>query len=467
MNVLMIVYDNNTATSFFPLGLAYLASSIRHSFYEVKIEVWQQDIYHYADYMLTEKLNSSQYDYVLVSMIGGAYQYKKIRSLSDAINCSTRRHSFKYMIGGHGPAGAPEFFLRKTGADVCCVGEGESTIVELLNYYSGKGCVEDIEKIKGIAYLSNGKFIQNQKQDTIKNIDDIPWPAWDLFDINYYASYRFPCMKPHDRAMLMLSGRGCPFKCNFCFRMDKGFRPRSAKSILSEINYLINKYHITYIYFADELLMSSEHRIIDFCNALLEENISIKWWCNGRLNFARLEVLGLMKQSGCVCINYGIESLDDDTREKMGKMLSRKMIIEGVENTIKTGITPGLNFIYGNIDEPLSAIEDACCFLLKYGSLDDFHTIHLVTPFPGSELFEIALERGYIEDEEDFYENKHISYDLLTCNFTDHYDKEIYTAIYNANKRLVEDRYKRAKDAHMKNRYKLLRQRLFEDNIDE
>lgn len=347
-----------------------------------------------------------------------------------------RGGGLKYTIGGHGPAADPEYFLRKTGADVVGIGEGEITFVELMEAFEGK---RSLESVDGIAYIdSEGKYVRTKERALIQNIDEISWPAYDLFDMTYYTLIRMPNINANERAIPMLSGRGCIFRCNFCYRLDKGFRPRSAKSIIEEIEFLKKEYNVKYISFSDELLMSSRERTLELCQAFIDAKINVKWDCNGRLNFADTDVLSKMKEAGCVFINYGIESLDNDTLKVMHKGLTRDMIIRGVENTLETGISPGLNIIYGNINEPISAIDDAVEFLLKYDDHAQMRTIRPVTPYPGSELFDYAVEHHLLEGTADFYENKHVNSDLLSVNFTQYTDEEIYDALYNANMKLIK-----------------------------
>ncbi len=436
MRILMVAYDNDSYITWFPQGLAYLASALRNAGHEVV--VYQQDIYHWPDSHLTEYLDNNYFDVVEVSIIGGYYQYHKLLSLSAAINASQnrKRGGVKYTIGGHGPAAAPEYFLRKTGADIVGIGEGEITFVELMDAFAGK---RSLESVDGIAFLdADGNYIRTKERELIQDIDKITWPAYDLFDITHYSLLRLPNIKGNERCMPVLSGRGCIFKCNFCYRLDKGFRPRSPQSIIDEIQFLKKEYNIKYIAFSDELLMSSRERTLELCQAFIDAELNVKWDCNGRLNFADLDVLYKMKEAGCVFINYGIESLDDDTLRVMHKGLTRQMIIRGIENTLEVGISPGLNIIYGNINEPLSAIDDAVEFLLKYDDHAQMRTIRPVTPYPGSELFDYAVEHNLLEGVEDFYENKHQNSDLLSVNFTQYTDDEVYEALYHANMKLIE-----------------------------
>lgn len=434
MKILMVAYDNDSYITWFPQGLAYLAAAARNAGHEVS--VYQQDIFHWPDEHLTDYLDHHDFDVVEVSVIGGYYQYRKLLSLSKAINASANRPHFKYTIGGHGPAADPEYFLRKTGADVVGIGEGEITFVELMDAFEGKRTLASVD---GIAFIDNtgGGYIRTNPRALIQNIDEIAWPAYDLFDITYYALIRDANIKSSERCLPMLSGRGCIFSCNFCYRLDKGFRPRSAQSIIDEVRFLKRTYNIQYINFSDELLMSSRNRTLELCQAFIDADLRIKWSCNGRLNFADIDVLEKMKEAGCVFINYGIESLDEATLKVMHKALTRKIIIRGIENTLSVGISPGLNIIYGNIDEPLEAIDADVEFLLKYDDHAQLRTIRPVTPYPGSELFDYAVEHGLLQGTADFYENKHTNSDLLSVNFTRHSDDEVYRKLNEANQRLI------------------------------
>lgn len=428
----MVAYDNDSFLTWFPQGLAYLATACLNSGHEV--EIYQQDIYHWKDEHLTRKLNDELYDIVLISVIGGYYQYRKLLSLSDAVNASHNRKHFKFIIGGHGPASDPKFFLTKTKADFVGIGEGEITIVELLKAIQTKGRYSHIE---GIAYFEGESFIKTKERQLIKNVDEISFPSWHLFNMDYYSLIRMPGITRTERSFPVLSGRGCTFECNFCYRLDKGFRPRSAENIIAEIKLLKEKYAISYIIFSDELLMSSKERTLELSQAFIDSNIGVKWECNGRLNYASIEVLEKMKEAGCVFINYGIESLDNNTLKVMNKALTEDIIIRGIENTLKVGISPGLNIIYGNIDEPLAAIDKAVEFLLKYDDHAQLRTIRPVTPYPGSPLFDYAIENNFIKDTEDFYENKHLNSDLLSVNFTKYSEDEIYAKLNSANKILI------------------------------
>jgi len=148
-----------------------------------------------------------------------------------------------------------------------------------------------------------------------------------------------------------------------------------------------------------------------------------------------------MKQAGCVFINYGIEAMDDLVLQNMKKGLTTKQIIEGVENTIAVGISPGLNIIFGNIGDNKETLNKGVEFLLNYGDGAQLRTIKPVTPYPGSPLYYTAIEKRLINDCEDFYENKHVNSDLITANFTELSDDDFHQCLLEVNSRLIKNYY--------------------------
>ncbi len=283
------------------------------------------------------------------------------------------------------------------------------------------------------------------KEAVFKDIDSIPWPAYELFPMEQYRLLRMPHCTHSDFVMPMLSGRGCTFTCNFCYRMDKGFRPRSPESIVEEILYLKKEFNISYIAFSDELLMSSKQRTIEICESFLKANLNIKWDCNGRLNYATPEVLSVMKKAGCVFINYGIEAFDNDVLKKMQKALTINQINKGIEATLAAGISPGLNMLFGHIGDTRDSLNSAVDFLIKHDDGAQMRTIRPVTPYPGSPLYNYAIEKGLIKDIRDFYENKHLNSDLFAANFTELSEEELYSELSKANIRLMENYFENKK----------------------
>jgi len=436
LRILLVVYDNDSYIHWFPQGIAYIASMLKKSGF--RVEIYNQDKNHYPEEHLTDYLDKEKFDVVGVGVIAGYYQYKKLLSISKAINNSKQRPFF--IIGGHGPSPEPEYFLKKSNADIVVIGEGEETIIEVIDSLVKK---KSFHAIKGIAFRDEAKFVVNERRQLISDLDKIPFPAYELFPVEYYRLLRMPYAENSDFVMPLLSGRGCPYKCTFCYRIDEGFRPRSNESIIEEIQMLKIDYGITYIAFSDELLMSSDRRTMSLCEDFIKAKLKIKWDCNGRLNYAKPEILKLMREAGCVFINYGIESMDDEVLKKMKKGLNTCQVVKGIESTLRTGISPGFNIIFGNIGDSRETLNKGVKFLLKYDDGAQMRTIRPVTPYPGSLLYYYAIQHGFLKDCEDFYENKHINSDLLSVNFTELTDEEFNLALFEANEKLIENYFQK------------------------
>jgi len=452
MRILLVVYDNGSYIHYFPQSLSYIAAVLLKAGHDV--EIYNQDKCHYPDEHLTWYLDREKFDCIGLSVVGGYYQYRKLLKISEAV-CKAKNKPF-YIIGGHGPSPEPEYFLRKTNADAVVMGEGEETVVELVDAVGNK---RPLSPVKGVAFREGKKVVINERRPLIKDIDSIPFPAFHLFPVYYYSLLRMPHAGSSDFLMSAMTGRGCTYTCTFCYRMDEGFRPRSPENIVDEIRLLKREYGITYIEFCDELVMSSAERTMRLCEEFLKAELNMKWWANGRLNYARPDVLKIMKRAGCVFLNYGIESMDDQVLKNMNKDLTTDQIVSGVEATIKAGISPGLNIIFGNIGDDKETLKKGVNFLLKYDDCTQVRTIRPVTPYPGSQLYYDAIRKGFLKDVEDFYERKHLNSDLLSVNFTDLSDEEFYACLLEANTTLVNNYYhkKRAEALEQLKRLYLLR----------
>ena len=440
--VLFVVYDNGSYDNEFPMGVGALAAVLKKQGHEITL--WNQDIHHYPDSSLTAYLDKNKFDVVILSLIAGYYQYQKMKNLSKAINNSNNRPF--YVMGGYGPTPEPEFFLKKSGCDVVGMGEGEITISKLMGAIENK---TPLRKVPGIAWLENGKLQQTPRAPLVHSLDSLEWYPYELFDMGHYRMQRLQKNTPTDFCMPMMSARGCSFRCTFCYRMDPGYRKRSARNLLDEVEMLHKNYGITYINFEDDLLMSSVAHTEEVCAEFLRRNLPVKWSCNGRLNYCSEELLQLMKDAGCIFINYGIESMDQTVLNNMKKGLRPEMIVRGIEDTLKVGISPGLNFIFGNHGDNKKTLKKVVDFMIKYDDFAQKRTIRPVTPYPGSPLYYDAIKMGLLDKNnpaEDFYERKHLNSDLICTNFTELSDEEFYDCLRWSNTVLMRNYYDKQRD---------------------
>ena len=469
--ILFIVYDNESKISFFPLAQSYLAGALEKAGHEV--EMWQQDFHHWPDEKITEYLDEKHFDMVGISVAGGYYQYARLKGLCKGVNASKNRPFL--AVGGHMCTPAPEYFINNFGIDAIALGEGENTVVDLVKALEDKTSLEDV---KGIAFkrsscptfysgvksehfkkslslledYTGDEIVSNCRQPLVQDLDEIPWPSYHLFPIEYYrlrggGGGALAGADKNAFALPMITSRGCTFQCAFCYRLDKGFRERSTESVIEEMKFLYKTYNITYILFDDELTMNNTKKTMQFSNDFIKAGVGtsklpVKWGCNGRLNFVTKELVETMQKAGCVFINYGVESYDNKVLKLMRKACTTKVIDRAVQATLDAGIHPGLNMLWNNEGDTAETLQKNVDFLLKYDDFAQVRTIRPTTPYPGSPLFHTAIRLGLLDKENpvfDFYEKKHINSDLFCVNFTDMTEEDAYAALCDANRILLKN----------------------------
>ncbi len=182
MRILLIVYDNGSFIHQFPLGIGYIAAVLKQEGYSVTI--YHQNQHHYPNEHLTRYLDKNRFDVIGLGFVAGYYEYRKAIKISEAIHRSKNK-SF-YVLGGHGPSPEPEYFLKKLHADAVVMGEGEETIKELVCAIANKS---SLLHVKGIAYRDGDNIVINERRPLIANIDSLPFPAHELFPIEYYRLF--------------------------------------------------------------------------------------------------------------------------------------------------------------------------------------------------------------------------------------------------------------------------------------
>lgn len=397
MKVLLVHPPTPTRSSCrFPLGLGYIAAVLHKAGHEVEVLDLAAMNSNEAD---TENLlRSKSYEICAITGLSGHYKYiKKITSLSKKSNPSA-----KIIIGGVGFSSMPQLFMEKTECDVGVIREGEETIIELLGSIKRK---EPLSNIRGIWYREDGRIIASAPRGRIKDLDKLPFPQWDLFPIEKYLDQKIFEAKKNTRAISMVASRGCPFDCTFCFR-DFGretFR-RSVENIISEIKELQSRYGVKYISFVDELFNSTDKYVNDFCDRLIDENISIKWDCRGRVDLVNEDLIRKMKRAGCVYMGYGVESANEIVLQNMRKRITIPTVKKAVDLSKKYGIKVSCCFMIGMLGETEKTFQETVDFIKK-NDLHKNYGFFYTTPFPGTELFGKALEMGLIKDLEKYVES--------------------------------------------------------------
>ncbi|MBU0686373.1 MAG: B12-binding domain-containing radical SAM protein [Candidatus Margulisbacteria bacterium] len=417
----------------FPLGLGYLASILLQEKHEV--EILDINAYRWDKNEVENVISKANFDMVGIGGIVTTYKY--VKWLVPVIK---KYHpDKKIMIGGSVGSSIPQIMLEKNPVDIVCIGEGEETIKELVEAVGNK---RDLSQVRGIWFKDDsGKIIKTEKRPPLKNLDVNPFPAWDLFPMDIYL--KNPVGAPNRNkwvdgsvdenvplSMNLYATRGCPYKCIYCYHdfMGHGYRNRSAENVVKEIETLYNKYGVSYFHFIDDEFVMKKDFVYKFC-ALLKElmqelNQKITWGCAGRVNLMTEDLIRTMVDAGCISLCYGIES----GSQRMLDLIKKSVTVEQAKNAIRLTQKylewADCSFMIGYPGETKETIQETIEFCKEADLTPE--VIFFITPYPGTELYDLALQQGKIKDEEEYVLGLGEQGEKIRVNFTDFTDEELF-----------------------------------------
>lgn len=382
----------------FPVGFSYIATAIKKADFNFKII--DIEAHRYSNNELEEMLKNEEFDVVAFGTI--VTGYKIVKSLSAMIR---RIKPNAVIIAGNSVASSvPEILLNKTDVDIAVIGEGEVTIIEILDRLRNSFPLDDV---KGIYFKKEGRIISTPKRECIRNIDS--FANWELFDIKTYLQYSIldvpepmPIPEYEIRAFAINTARGCPFNCSFCyhvFKKDK-YRYRSPESIISEISLLQEKYGINYVFFYDELTFFNKDQAKDFIDKILKSGLKFFWIIDARADLFTekdKELLKKLKNAGCYAIGYSLESANKDILMSMNKRIKVEDFVRQKKALDMFDIKTFTSIVIGYPQETPETIRQT--FDLCY-ELNIYPSTGYLLPQPMTPMYELAIHKGLIKDEE-------------------------------------------------------------------
>ena len=451
MKVLLIYPPDETAESkyvfdiFQPLGLAYIAAILEEAEYEVRIiDACTESLS--RDQILRRVLS---FNPQIVGLSGTTFDFGFMKQLAKEIKS---QGDYTVVVGGPHVSALPEEAMQEKCFDYGVIGEGERTVVELIDAIS-EGSKKKIANVRGIIFYNGSKIVRTPPRAYIEDLDTLPFPARHL--LPPITKYRYTSYKYLPTATIVTT-RGCPYQCTFC---DQGvfgnkFRTRSVTNIVDEIETLVEQYGVRGINILDDLFTLTSDRVIAFCHELISRKLKIAWTCLNRADRVNIEMLKIMKKAGCWQICYGIESGNQMVLNTVNKDETLETIAKAVQLTHESKINVWGLFMIGLPGETEASIRDTIQFAKRLPF--DRAQLFITQPFPGSELYKTALAEGKIarDVEYHYYHNfrfpEKLAYipDGLSLEIIKKSRKEFYRAVYLQPSRLVKiiidyRRYKR------------------------
>lgn len=347
-----------------PLDLAYIGALLKG--HELKL----------VDFNFDEEVEDA--DLNIVGTTSVDYYNNPPLNLDHIFSYLDKIDGKKIIFGPH-VTSTPKIF-QKYGLLV--IGEPEITIKE---------SIDRIEKNENL-YTVKGLY-GNEKRGLIKDLDKLPFPNRSLINNkNYYN----PLAKKKPYTML-ISSRGCPFKCIYCYNEVFGhmWRARSAKNVIEEFREIKEKYKIPEVWIRDDLFSMDKERAIEICDGI--KNIEISWSCQFRVDTSDRELLEKMYESGCHMVSLGIESGNREILRNLKKGITIEKVKEVVKDCKDIGIITRGYFIIGSPGETEETIKES---FEVAKSLDlDYFLVSIMTPYVGTELYELGKKQGLIESD--------------------------------------------------------------------
>lgn len=382
-----------------PFGITYLGAVLLKNNHEVNLfDIYPDDNLHEIIEGLAKSFSPDLIGFSVMTT-----NFFKTRNF--AFLLKERFPYAKYCAGGIHPTVRPKETIENIGLDFVVIGEGENVLTKICDAIEHN---KDLQDIRGVAFKVEDKFYINKELDIVEDLDTLPFPARELLPVSRYlvppGYIRSHFLK---RVLSVITSRGCPARCTFCNSSSifhRQIRRRSAGNVMKEIEFLVNQYNIDGIYFHDETFTMKSEWVINICKEL--KPLNLPWGCQTRVNLVNEELLEVMKNAGCLQIDFGIESTSSRVLKSIKKAQTPEQIKKALDLTRKYGIKSFASFMVGLPGETEEDLIDNVNFLKK--TKPDFTYFNLFTPFPGTEAAEDAIKEGKLS--EDYFSR---DYDML------------------------------------------------------
>ncbi|MCW4045030.1 MAG: B12-binding domain-containing radical SAM protein [Candidatus Bathyarchaeota archaeon] len=309
------------------------------------------------------------------------------------------------VLMGLDPSARPADCLAHRCIDFVVIGEPEQTVFELASLLE-QGKAEEVEKVRGIAFVKNGETIITQPRPLLQDLDSLPFPARHLLPMQLYFAavkenpLRGEICKPW---AIVITSRGCPYSCVFCTShtvMGRRWRARSPENVVDELEHLVRVYRVKQIDFLDDNLTLDKKRMEAICDLIVKRGLKIEWFTPSGVRADTLDepLLRKMKQAGCRKIRLAPES---GVQRVVNDIIKKNLSLEAVEKAVflckKVGIRVGCFFVIGLIGETKQDIEETIKFAYKLRRLGaEGFIFSIATPQYGTELYEQAKRGGFL-----------------------------------------------------------------------
>ncbi len=367
---------------FIPLGIAYLGAVAEKAGHQVKVIDCQAEKLTYETFR--DRIAQTPSD--VIGVTATTLLYKSAMKLI-TIAKEVQPQTVTMLGGSHGTFWDENALKEYPSLDIVVRKEGEQTLIELLDKLENQS---DLSKVLGITYRDGDIIVRNEDRPFIEDLDSLPFPAHHLLpleNLKHNGKILFP----------LVTSRGCVYWCDFCstVRMfGRGYRMRSPKNVVDEMQMVHDKYGIDQVTFYDDAFSVDRNRVVKICEELHTRKLKISWDCGTRVDMVDRELMKTMKDAGCIAVWLGVESGSEAMLGAMNKRIKLDQTRLAYKTAQQVGLITIANVVLGFPGETEQTAKETVRFLQQLNP-DDVG-FYIATPYPGTPMYEQVIKNGWL-----------------------------------------------------------------------
>ena len=365
---------------FLPIGLAYLAAVLKAKQHEVTvIDCPALEIDHEQ---LKTKIASLKPDVVGITSMTPTIQSTLMSAYAAKEACPA---AVVTLGGPHATFMDRQILEQETAVDVVVRGEGEQTLLDMVQNIADS---KSLNKVYGITIRHGDQIIQTPNRSFIQNLDELPYPAYDYFELDRYKLFG-------KLFLPIITSRGCPFQCSFCTTsriLGNEYRARSPKNIVDEMEFLKTTYGADAFTFYDDTLTLDKNRVFKICEGIKTRKINLPWDCQTRVDQISKKVLAKMRETKCQQVFFGVESGCQEILDEVKKQTTVEQNAKAIRLAKNAGLFVAISVIIGYPGENREMLNQTLGFINETEP-DDVY-LCVATPYPGTALRRLVEEMG-------------------------------------------------------------------------
>jgi anaerobic magnesium-protoporphyrin IX monomethyl ester cyclase len=367
---------------FIPLGIAYIGAVSEKAGHQVTVIDCQAEKLTYETFR--DRIAKTPSD--VIGVTATTLLYKSAMKLITMAK-QIQPNALTILGGSHGTFWDENALNEYPSLDIVVRREGEQTFIELINMLQTQS---SLSTVLGITYRNRDKIVRNADRPFLEDLDSLPFPSHHLLpleELKHNGKILFP----------LITSRGCVYWCDFCstVRMfGRGYRMRSPKNVVDEMQLIHDKYGVDQVTFYDDAFTVDRTRVLKICEELHTRKLRMKWDCGTRVDMVDRELMKTMYDSGCIAVWLGVESGSEAILGAMNKRIKLDQTRLSYKVAHEVGLMTIANVVLGFPGETEQTARETIRFVKELNPEDV--GFYIATPYPGTPMYEQVKKNGWL-----------------------------------------------------------------------